>query len=112
MAPAKAVHELFELLKHTGREALMPRIAKAFARIAEREGAKQAMTISVAREKDERHAKSVAKEVLAKLGVEAKELLVRVDDSLIGGWRAEGREVLVDRSYKRRLVDLFNKSVS
>jgi F0F1-type ATP synthase delta subunit len=112
MAPSKAVHALSELLKSHGRLALMPRIGKAFARIAERQLQKETMTLTVAREKDERAAKAAAKEVLAELKLEAKEVSVKVDDSLIGGWRLEGKEVLVDRSYKTRLLGVFNKTVS
>jgi F0F1-type ATP synthase delta subunit len=111
-APSKAVHALSELLKSHGRLALMPRIGKAFARIAERQLQKETMTLTVAREKDERAAKAAAKEVLAELKLEAKEVSVKVDDSLIGGWRLEGKEVLVDRSYKTRLLGVFNKTVS
>jgi len=35
-----------------------------------------------------------------------------VDESLIGGWRLEGKETLVDASYKRELLELFNRSVN
>ena len=108
MSPAKAVHELRDLLKARGREALLPRIGRAFARIAEREGKRTGVTLSVAREKDERAAKSAVKQILAEFGVEPKEGNIHVDDSLIGGWRLEGREHLVDASYKRILVDVYN----
>jgi len=108
MSPAKAVHALRDLLKARGREALLPRIGRAFARIAEREGKRTGVTLSVAREKDERDAKNAVKEILAKLDVEPKEVSIQVDESLIGGWRLEGRECLVDASYKRVLVDVYN----
>jgi F0F1-type ATP synthase delta subunit len=110
MAPTKALHSLTEILKQHGRLALLPRIGKAFARIAERQLQKETVTLTVAREKDERAAKQAAKEILAAL--ETKEVAVKVDDSLIGGWRLEGKEMLVDRSYKMRLLELFNKAVS
>jgi F0F1-type ATP synthase delta subunit len=112
MAPSKAVHSLSEILKSHGRLALMPRIGKVFARIAERELQKETITLTIARAGDERAAKSAAKEVLAKLKLEAKEVAIKVDDSLIGGWRLEGKEMLMDRSYKSRLLELFNKAVS
>lgn len=111
MSPSKAVKGVRESLEREGRGALMPRIGKAFARIAEREGARTRVTLTVAREKDERAARSAAKEMLASLEVASKDVDVRVDDSLIGGWRLEGRETLLDKSYKTQLLDLFNKSV-
>lgn len=109
MSPAKAVHALREALKARGREALLPRIGRAFARIAEREGKRTGITLSVAREKDERAAKSAVKTILAEMGVEPKEVNILVDDSLIGGWRLEGRETLVDASHKIELQKLYNR---
>ena len=35
---------------------------------------------------------------------------VRVDDSLIGGWRLEGRERLIDASYKELLLSIYNRA--
>lgn len=111
-SPSKAVRALQETLKVHGREALLPRIGRAFARIAEREGKRTGIVLSVAREKDERSAKSAAKEILAKLGAETKEVTVSVDSTLIGGWRLEGKETLVDVSYKKQLLELFDRSIA
>lgn len=112
MTPSKAVHALRETLKVHGREALLPRIASAFARIAEREAKRSDVVLTVAREKDERHAHGDIKELLVQLGVEARDLKTQVDDTLIGGWRLEGRELLVDASYKNQLLELFNRATS
>jgi F0F1-type ATP synthase delta subunit len=90
----------------------MPRIGKAFERIATRELSKSRITLSVAREKDERSAKAAAKEVLSALKLDAKDIALEVDDSLIGGWRLEGSEILMDRSYKTRLLEIFKKVVA
>ncbi len=111
MSPVKAVHALRDLLKARGREALLPRIGRTFARIAQREGKRTGVTLSVAREKDERAAKSAVKTILEEIGVEPKEVNILVDDSLIGGWRLEGKETLVDASHKKELLELFNRSV-
>jgi F0F1-type ATP synthase delta subunit len=111
MAPAKAVHAMRDSLKSLGREALLPRVGRAFARIAMREAKRTGVTLSIARMGDERGAKSAVKEILAELDVEPKDVNVHVDDSLIGGWRLEGKEALVDASYKKELLELFNRSV-
>lgn len=112
MAPHKAVSQLKDLLEKQGRLALFPRIARACARIAEKEGKTSTMVLTVAREKDERHAKTAAKEVLATLTADAGDLETQVDDSIIGGWRLEGRSILVDHSHKSRLLALYNRVVN
>src|SRR3989338_11512522 len=92
MAPTKAVKALHESLVVRGRQALMPRIARAFARIAARDNERNGVVLSVAHVNDEKKAKREAKEVLSEMNVAAGEVKVAVDDSLIGGWRLEGRE--------------------
>lgn len=109
-APKKAVDQLYENLKTRGRSALMPRIARAFARIAERDMGKNGITLTVAREKDERSAKSAVKDVLADMNASTKDVSVKVDESLIGGWRLEGREMLVDASWKKSLLSIYNRA--
>ena len=109
MTPAKAEHALRDTLKAHGREQLMPRIARAFARIAQREAKRTDVVLTVAREKDERRAHKEIKDALSRMGVETKALKTQVDDTLIGGWRLEGKETLVDASYKNQLIELYNR---
>ncbi len=111
-SPKKAVHALHETLTARGRAALMPRIARAFARIAAREGERTGMVLAVAREKDAQRAIRAAKGALASVGVKAADVHVRVDDTLIGGWRLEGREQLVDASWKKHLISIYNRVVA
>jgi F0F1-type ATP synthase delta subunit len=108
----KAVHALRELLIRTGREALLPRIGLVFARIAERESKKHAVTLSIARESDERTAHREAKKVLSEMGVETKNLKTHIDGTLVGGWRLDGGEILIDNSYKKKLLSMYNRVVS
>lgn len=100
----KAVHALAERLKRESRVALMPRIAKAFARVAQRESAKKSTKLFVARE----HDSHTAVEAAGKFARVAKHD-VHVDESLIGGWRLEICDTLVDASYKKHLLDIFNR---
>ena len=90
----------------------MPRIARAFERIAERNEKKTAYVLTVARESDAAHAKKETKELISaftgEIGDNGADLKTQVDASLIGGWRLEGNERLVDASYKQRLLDLYN----
>lgn len=112
VTPHKAVGMLRELLAREGRLALLPRVGRAFERLAEKESKTSTMVLTIARENDERQAKSAAKETLAALKLDAGDLETQVDDSLIGGWRLEGRSVLIDNSYKNRLIALYNRVVS
>lgn len=111
MEPKKALHALVESLKVRGREALLPRIARSFERLAEREMRKNAVTISVAHEKDANAAKRGAKKILEEAGIEVKDMDMKIDESLIGGWRLEGRGVLVDNSFKNSLLEMYNHAV-
>ena len=103
-----AVHAIHDRLEREGRAILMPRVAHAFARIAEREARKTDYTLTVAREEGFAHAKKEMKALTGDLGIELEDLKTQVDDTLIGGWRLEGNERLVDASYKKQLLDLYN----
>lgn len=116
MKPRAAVEALRKVLEHEGRIALLPRIARSFARLAERESNASTMVLTVAREKDGRRAMTAAKKALS--SVEADDLTaqadlkMQVDDSLIGGWRLEGRGMLIDQSYKNALLDIYQRVIS
>jgi F0F1-type ATP synthase delta subunit len=106
--PKEAVHALREILQTRGREALLPKIALAFERLAARENRKNALTLFVAREKDGRAAKAEAKKLLSEWDLEKQNVALAEDETLIGGWRLEGREHLVDASYKKYLLGMYN----
>ena len=111
MEPKAALHALRESLKTRGREALLPRIALAFERLAARQIQKDTVVISIAREKDAHAAKREAKEILDQIGSDGNNVEIRVDETLIGGWRLEGRGALVDASFKKSLLDMYNRAV-
>jgi F0F1-type ATP synthase delta subunit len=107
--PKKAVVALHEMLVKRGRQVLLPRIAHAFSRIAMRERARSGMTLVVADAKDEKHAATEAKKVLTKMGVDHRgHIEIKVDESLVGGWVIEGDGRLIDASYKKQLMDIYN----
>lgn len=108
MTPHAAVKAIKEKLEKDGRAALLPRVRSAFQRLAQRESRKNTIVLTIAREKDERAAKSEAKEIVAALG-EQIDLETQVDDSIIGGWRLEGKGVLVDKSHKSALMEIYNR---
>ena len=107
MTPKKAVRALYDILVSRGRSDLIPHIAKSFARLAARHQQKEGVVLSIAREKDERKAVAAVQGLLKEISAKRADIDVRVDGTLIGGWRLEGRERLVDASHKRYLLDMY-----
>jgi F0F1-type ATP synthase delta subunit len=101
-SPKEAVSAVAHALKAQGRIELMPRIVRALTRLAEREHNNRPR-VYVAREKDGRAA-------FASSGV--KEADVCIDETLIGGWRLEDGETLMDASFKKMLLDMYNRAVA
>lgn len=108
--PKELIAKLREILKRQGRTNLLPKIARVFARIAARESRKNTVTLSVARTKDERDAHTAIKGFLKEMDVSPKDVAVKTDENLIGGWRLEGRGQLVDASFKKHLLSLYNRA--
>ena len=104
---SKAVTQLNTVLVAQGRETLWPKIAFAFKRIAEREIGKSALRLTVADASHEAQARKSALEAISKLNLTTKDVRVHIDDSLIGGWRLEGQEILIDASYKKDLLTIY-----
>jgi len=102
VAPEKLVAGLVAALRSTGRAKLLPKI---LAELKAREGRKLATTplIEVAKESETARALQGARSE----GIEADSVVV--NPTLLSGWRARGNGLLVDRSGKKNLVDLYLK---
>ncbi len=100
MKHAEAVKAIAASLEARGRSALMPRVARAFERIAAREMGRTQTVLTVAKEEDAKRA------MLASGAAEAD---VIVDPTLIGGWRLMTRDTLVDASWKKHLLSMYNR---
>ncbi len=105
MKPHDALAQLRETLERHGRSALLPKIGKAFQRLAEKALAGKEVRLIVADEKD---AKLAVKEAAEALELSDGDMRVCTDTSLIGGWRIETKELLMDASYKQYLLSVFN----
>ncbi len=99
--PHTAVQKTHELLVRQKREHMFPQIARAFARMTQREYMKNREVLIVAHLKDEAHARRES-------GAKDAELLL--DDSLIGGWRLEAKGMLQDASWKHHLLNIYKKT--
>jgi F0F1-type ATP synthase delta subunit len=103
--PKEAVRRVKEALEKSGRGALLPRVARVVQRIAQlRESGKP--TLAVASDAERNASLQDATERLSLTG----DVALRVDGSLIGGWRYEERGRLVDTSYKSQLLEIFNRA--
>ena len=96
----EAVTKLIKHLKSTGRSKMLREIATELRKIAARRHA-LAPKVEVASHKEEAKALKEAKA----FGIVAKQAVV--NKSLISGWRAQKAGMLVDRSGKRALVDIY-----
>ena len=106
--PKAAITSVRKVLLARGRAELLPKVARAFRRIAEREIRKDQIILSVARNKDAKRIPRTFKVLFKRAGIDTKAIVTRIDDTLIGGWRLEGREQLIDASYKKYLLEMYN----
>lgn len=106
-APHTAVQKLQENLAEHGRSALLPKIAHAFERLMQKRRQKTDVRLFVAHHDDARHAKGEAEHAL---GSTHEHMHVHTDTSLVGGWRVEAGERLVDMTYKKQLLSIFNRA--
>lgn len=102
--PKQAVSLVQKALGSKGASGLLPRVGRAFARLMAREERKKGIILSVADKKDEARARKEAAEFIPK----EAEVQVRIDDTLIGGWRLNGGGHLVDASFKKQLLSMYN----
>ena len=108
--PSKAVHALHASLLASGRVNLMPRIGKAFERLAAHEASRTSVTLTVADKNHEQAALKEASSHIARFQLANKVMMTRVDKTVIGGWRLEGNETLVDASYKKHLLAIYKNA--
>lgn len=99
---ASDVDALVAHLKERGRLKLLPGILRELKQMEERRK-QQAPLLEVANEGEASQAKREA----ADHGIAAEQ--VRINHALIRGWRARAHGMLVDRSGKRALVDLYRQ---
>ncbi len=95
------------VLVKNGHEQLHTRILKGAERELLHREALHSSSIVVAKETDLRKLRSALSAALGTLGGNAEEAAVTVDPSIIGGFIAAHDGKLINRSYKERLVSLY-----
>ena len=106
--PQAAVRALYEKLALEGRVSLLPRIARAFERLAARNRARTGVTLAVADLSQEGNISIAA----AATGIDLTHALIKEDPTLIGGWRIEAPETLIDASYKKDLLAIYRSATN
>ena len=93
------------LLEKRGHQKLLPAIIQKVERLTLRHNKIGKTTLTIAKESD---APSALKEV-SSYGTPQ---VTTIDPSIIGGWRFRSTATLVDRTYKRMLLDLYRNVTS
>lgn len=105
-ADASAVIKGFkETLKERGHERLFETVLKNVLRVLEAE--RPSTVVTVANQKDVEKYAAEIKAALSELSAGDQEPLVKVDDTIIGGYLVENNRRRFDASFKSKLVDLY-----
>lgn len=106
------VANFIAVLRAKGHMSLLPSILKDFERISGKEEKYNATRITVADKAASRRCVEAVAEYAAQAGFDAKRAIIEEDSSLIGGFRAERRDMILDGSFKRMLTELYRKFIA
>ncbi len=100
--PDSIIEGLLKSLQKRGSLILLPQILNAYKRLIYREDYKKAI-MTVARESDK-------EEFLKSLNIDTKDLNIKTDERLIGGYRLEQKGKLLDNSFKAKLLQAYRNA--
>lgn len=101
MTEEEAFNKLLAHLKESGRMKLLPQLLRELKTQAKRKQAREPM-LEVA-------SSAEVKDAEASANKEGSTLKASVNPDLISGWRLTTADMLIDRSGKRALIDLYRK---
>lgn len=107
----RLVESLVALLKRKGHLSLRPAIAREYRRLSMLEGEKGRARVVLAREQDAAKFRNEIAEELAAISMTG-ESRQEYDGTLVGGYRIEHKDTVVDASYKTQLLSLYRKMLS
>ncbi len=93
---------LQDLLKRKGKEKLLPKISKELLKLLEKHSRRLPKVI-IAKDKDLQKAKEKAE------ALGAKDANVFKNPNIVGGYIIKTRNFVYDASYRKYLLDLYNK---
>lgn len=103
----QAVKSLFLHLKARGKQGMLRSIKSHLTRKGMALAHKEEAVLEIARVKDVEYAKKEATTYWDNRTISMP--IVRIDESLIGGWRLIGGGTLVDNSFKKHLLEFYKQ---
>ena len=100
----------FTLLKSKGHLTLLPHILRELDRYTHLMSAREGVTITTPVPASAEHIEEI-QQSFAEYGVGEAELVKKLDSYLIGGFTVKTRDLRIDASYKRQLLDLYQQSL-
>lgn len=100
-----------KVLKKKGHISLLPTILKEFEKYRMRDLDTKRVILTVAKNSDAEKYKDEALNHVASLE-KGDHIGVKVDKRLIGGFKLESGDMVVDGSYKRRLLNLYREIIT
>lgn len=100
----------FSLLKAKGHITILPHILRELERYTHLMSARDAVTITTPVPASAPHISEIQKS-FAEFGVGEGEIVKNLDTYLIGGFTVKSRDMRIDASYKRYLLDLYQQSL-
>lgn len=106
---ARVFEVLLDLLRKRGHESLIPKIHRTFAMLISTEEEKDEVELTLAKASYfDRFESDIRDTVKKHFGDARIQSVIRIDNSLIGGYVVRKGDREVDASYKTHLLSLFN----
>ncbi|MCE9644259.1 F0F1 ATP synthase subunit delta [Candidatus Parcubacteria bacterium] len=104
------LERFFVLLKEKGHVTLLPHILRELDRYSELLKTRDSVTITTPTPASPEHVEQIKKS-FAEYGVGEQALVKALDGYLIGGFTIKTRDLRIDASFKRHLLDLYQQSL-
>lgn len=108
----KRAERFAALLRRSGHIRLLPKILATYERMTAERAQKEGIVVSVAKEGDAHTYASEIKKVAAEMGAGNEALIIRTDETLVGGYKVKTRDKSIDRSFKRALTTIYHRAVA
>lgn len=102
-----------KLLKLNGHIGLLPKIKKYFEELYWKDQARRTVEITTAKETTEKERNSLLQKGEYKEVFDTTNKIIKysVDQNLVGGFKVQSRDRLIDTSYKAQLMRLYSKFI-
>jgi len=106
--PQKMMDAFVHMLKEKNALGLLPQILRHLQAILAR-ASRNAPVLTLARQEDESTVREEIAPTLKHAEIDPADVTVKIDDTLIGGYRLEYPGNLIDTSYKNQLLQIYRK---